>query len=294
MSLRRSEYHLSDVSNLVNQGLSMIASNALSAKSWRVLAGMLFLSVVGGCGYAQYEARLKETKQYYAYLDRIEQSLGRKWIVPGGLMEMRVPNQFVLIPPPQPVTNEDGKVEEPTIDPRQPDYLNLRFPELFGAWEAKFTAARPDGSTEDRKGYIYAMCNYWNLAGDRVADASKFVDELKTIMSQSLLVDPTDEHVELQPSGIPVYQQQQSFDVCSFKGVDLEGTKYTFEVYSRANGSVIAAIVIALPESMDSPQRVTERVPMMLGTLQFTKDPPRPGADKAGSSQPAAAAPAGF
>ncbi|WP_010583417.1 hypothetical protein [Schlesneria paludicola] len=271
----------------------MFDSIALYAKSWRTLAGMLLLSVVGGCGYAQYESRLKETKQYYAYLDRIEQSLAPKWIVPGGLMELRVPNQFILIPPPQPIVNENGTVEEPTIDPRQPDYVNLRFPELFGAWEGKFTAARPDGSSEDRKGYIYALCNYWNLSGDRAVDAGKFVEELKTIMSQSLLVDPTDEHVELQPTGIPVYQQQQSFDVCAFKGVEIDGAKYTFEVYSRANGSVIAVIVVALPEAMDSPQRVTERIPMMLGTLQFTKDPPRLGAEKSGTPQPAAA-PAGF
>ena len=133
--------------------------------------------------------------------------------------------------------------------------------------------AKSDGSSEERKGYIYALCNYWNLTGDRAADAGRFVDDLKTTMQTSLQIDPTDVRVELQPTGIPVYQQQQSFDVCAFKGMDIGGAKYTFEVYSRPNGSVIAAIVIALPEAMDSPQRVTERIPMMLGTFQFTKTP---------------------
>ena len=90
----------------------MIACIALHSKNWQSLSLMLLLSVTAGCGYAEYETRLSETKKYYAYLDRIEQSLAPKWIVPGNLMELRVPNQFSLIPPPQPIKKEDGTVEE--------------------------------------------------------------------------------------------------------------------------------------------------------------------------------------
>lgn len=271
----------------------MIAS--LDRFSRQMRAGGLFvlLLAIAGCGYAEYEVRLNESKKYYAYLDRIEQSLAPKWLVAGNLMDLRVPRQFTLIPPPAPIQNEEGKTEEPVIDPRQPNYLNLKLPELYGAWESKFTVARPDGTSEDRQGYIYVVCNYWYLSGERASDAGNFVDELKSLMKQSLNVEPTDERAEMQPTGIPVYQQQFPYDVCSFKGVDIDGAKYTFDLYSRTNGSVIAAIVIVLPEAMDSPQKVSERIPMMLGSFHFTKDPPRAGADKSAPAQPAAA-PSGF
>ncbi len=250
---------------------------------------LILLLLAGGCGYAEYEFRLNESKKYYSYLDRIEQSLSPKWAAAGNLMELRVPRQFILIQPPQPVQKEDGSVEASTIDPRQPDYLNLTFPELFGAWETKLRVTKTDGTSEERKGYLYALSNYWQLAGDQASEAGQFVSNFKTYLSEKLQTPVSDERSEIQPGGPPGYQPQSAYDVCSFKGKEIDGVNYSFEVYAKTQGSVIGVLVIVLPEGMEMPQKVSERIPLMLGAFSFTKEPPRQGAEK-NATAPAQAA----
>lgn len=238
-----------------------------------LFVGMSIFSV--GCGYADYENRLNETKKYYTHLDRVEQSLAPKWSAPGGLMDLRVPQQFVQIPPPAPVQKEDGTVEQPAFDPRQPDYLQLTFPELYGAWEAVFRVAKGGGATEDHKGYIYALSNYWELAGEHANDAGEFTNKLKTYLTDTLQIPPTDETVQMHPKVNPAYQVQLTYDTCSFKGKNIDGTNYTFEVYSRKSGSVIGVIIVVLPEGIENAQKVNERVPLMLESFNLTSTPPK-------------------
>lgn len=266
----------------------------VSTRNSLCLLASTFIFVVG-CGYADYEARLAQTRNYYAYLDRIEQSLAPKWSVPGGLMDLRVPQQFTPIPPPTPVKKDDGTIEQPAFDPRQPDYLQLTFPELFGAWEAVFKVAKGGGVTEDRKGYIYVLSNYWELAGEHANDAGDFTNKLKTYLSDTLRIPPTDETVQMHPKVNPAYQVQLTYDTCSFKGKDIDGTNYTFEVYSRKSGSVIGVIVVVLPEGIENPQKVNERVPLMLESFNLTSTPPKL-TDKNSGGQPTQAptTPSGF
>ncbi len=250
-----------------------------SKSSWVFGSAAAFL-FVAGCGYAEYEARLAETKKYYAYLDKIEQSLSGRWSAPGNLMDVRVPNQFMPIPPPQVIKEEDGTEKQPLVDPRQPDYLNLEFPQLHGAWEANFKVAKGGGATEDRKGYIYALSNYWELAGEHANDAGEFVNNLKVYLSEKLQVSVSDETTQVHPKVAPAYQVQSTFDTFSFKGKNIDGTNYTFEVYGKKIGSVIGVIVVALPEGIENAQKVNERIPMMLESFNFTSVPPKIGSDK--------------
>ena len=247
--------------------------------SWVFTSAGLFL-FVAGCGFAEYEARLAETKKYYAYLDKIEQSLSPKWTAAGNLLDVRVPNQFTPIPPAPLIQKEDGTFEQAAVDPRQPDYLNLMFPELHGAWESVFKVAKGGGVTEDRKGYIYALSNYWELAGDRANDAGDFVNSLKVYLSEKLQIPVSDETIQVHPKVSPAYQVQSTFEACSFKGKDIDGTNYTFEVYGKKIGSVIGVIVVVLPEGIENAQKINERIPMMLESFNFTSTPPKIGSDK--------------
>lgn len=246
------------------------------------------LLFVAGCGYSQYEARLTESKNYYAHLDRIEQALAPKWTSQNSVLELRVPRQFVLIPPPQPIKKDDGTLEFPAIDPRQPDYVNLLFPELYGAWETNLKVAKKDGTAEDRKGYIYALSNYWELAGEKPDQAVEFFNNLKAMMSDKLGVPATDEPAFVYPKTLPAYQPQVTYDKCIFKEKDIEGVSYSFDVYARRSGSVMGVIVIVLPDGMDAPQKINERIPYMLGSFTVTSIPPKAGADKNAAPQQAA------
>ena len=275
----------------------MTASHAQS--STLVRAGIVASAIVFicGCGYVDYEFRLNESKKYYAYLDKVEQHLAPKWVSSEAPVELRAPKQFTLIPPPQKIQREDGSVEEPAVDPRQPDYGNyyLKLPGLVGAWESRFSVLKPDGTREERKGYLYTLTNYWELVGDQAADSSKFVSNLQSLMAEKLGVPATDVRVEPQPAGYPAYVPVSSYDVCNFKHVDIEGVFYNFEVYAKQNGSVFGVVVLVLPEGMESPQKLSERLPLMLGYFNFSKDPPRVGSSQnAPAGSPAATAPAGF
>jgi hypothetical protein len=257
--------------------------------------GISLLLLASGCGYAEYESRLAESRKYYAHLDKIEQSLAPKWSVAGGVMDLRVPQQFVPIPPAPLIQKEDGTFEQPESDPRQPDYLNLTFPDLFGAWESVFKVAKGGGATEDHKGYIYVVSNYWELAGEHATDAGEFTNKLKTYLTDTLQVAATDETVQMHPKVVPAYQSQKSYDTCSFKGKNINGTNYTFELFSHKSGSIIGVIIVAMPEGIEMPQKINERIPMMLESFNLTSTPPKVGSDKAApaaGNQPAG--PAGF
>ena len=241
--------------------------------------------VVCGCGYAEYEARLAETRKYYAHLDKIEQALAAKWSVAGGIMDLRVPLQFTAIPAAPLIAKDDGTFEQPENDPRQPDYLNLVFPELFGAWESVFKVAKGGGATEDHKGYIYVVSNYWELAGEHANDAGEFPNKLKTHLTDTLQITATDEMVQMHPKVLPAYQVQKTYEACSFKGKNINGTNYTFELYSLKSGSVIGVIVVVLPEGIEMPQKINERIPMMLESFNLTSAAPKAGSDKNAGSQ---------
>ena len=261
-------------------------------------AGML-LSLVVGCGYAEYEQRLGETRKYYAHLDRIEQSLAPKpkWTDPYKILELRVPRQFAPIPPAPLVKKEDGTIEQAAIDPRQPDYLNLIFgdpqhpeyPELIGAWDSMFKVAKGNGLNEDRKGYIYALSNYWALAGEHATDAADFVNRLETYLTDTLQIpaapQPKERQPEVYPKTSPAYQVQLSYDHFSFPGKNIDGINYTFEVYSRKSGSVIGVLVLVLPEGIDTQQKINERIPMMLESFTVTPNPPAAPSDKNSPAQ---------
>lgn len=234
---------------------------------------LLLVILIAGCGVQQYEERLNESRKYYTYLDNIEKTLAPKWMSPGGAIEIRVPNQFTAIPAPVPVKDENGQIQEPKIDPRQPAYLNMDFPGLFGAWVAPFRVNGAGGS-EDLKGYIYVLSNYYQLAGNESKGAVDFVKNLESFMRDKLQIETSDVRVELHPKSTPSYQPQQTYNAFSFKQKEINGTNYTFDVYSRSAGSVIGVVVVVLPEGIEMPQKVLERIPMMLELFNFTSTPP--------------------
>ena len=266
------------------------------------VAGCLALAGVVGCGYDTYELRLKQTSDYYNYLERVEANLAPKWGDGRGILEMRVPKQFVPIPsPPPPAKREDGTEEPPPVDLRQPDYVNLIFPELLGAWEAPVEVSLPDGGREIRKAYIYALSNYWTLIGENPNDAPHFTKSLTELIGAALEETATEEPPEMHPKP-GTYLPTASYNVFHFKPkpitLQVEDRRtsvyYKFEVYERQNGDIQCPLVVVLPEGINPREKINERIPMMLEYVNPTKTPPRAGANKAAPAGAAAPAAAGF
>lgn len=263
-----------------------------------LFAGLLACACFG-CGSDQYQLRLNESAVYYRYLENIEQNVAPKWS--DGIVEsLRVPKQFQMIPAPVPVKNEDGTEEPPAVDLRQPDFLNLEFPTagLLGAWEAPFTL-QLGGTTEVHKGYIYVLSNYWSFLGE---DPLKFGDDmvhrvgnaLEDPIPQEKIGDPIVEQHPKRGAYLPegtysVFQFHPK--VITLRTADRETkVNYTFTMYRKLNnGDVQGIILLAIPESVSSQEKIPERTAMMLDHFQITRTPPRPGQATSG---PATTAPA--
>ena len=106
-----------------------------------------------GCGRATYLERLDETRRYFDYEDRLNQSLTTvAWA--GKSFQLRVPKQF------RPITAKANSSED--RDPRQPTFADLELPGLQGAWEASFPLT--GGENKKIPGWLYLCSNFDLLA----------------------------------------------------------------------------------------------------------------------------------
>jgi hypothetical protein len=279
-----------------------------SATCRRVLIVLCLVACgfVPGCGADKYEARLRESKKYYAELEMIELNLAPKWSDGRAVEKMRVPKQFQAIPAPQPVKKEDGTEEMPDVDPRQPDFLNLVFPsnQLIGAWEAPFEVALPDGTTDSRKAHIYVLSNYWMFLGEDPNLALKFTPEIVELVGAALDDPLPPEKIENPPSELHPrpggYFPSGSYSVFTFKpkaitqrSTERETTvNYTFEMFEKKNGDIQCIVLVVLPENISSHEKLRERIPMMLDHFAMASVPPR--ADASPNAPASGNAPAPF
>lgn len=269
------------------------------------LCGCVLAMGAVGCGVDLYEQRLKQSKDYYNYLEKIELNLGPKWSDGRAVEMIRVPKQFQPIPAPVPVKNENGEDEYPAVDPRQPNYLNLLFPpaQLVGAWEAPFTVQVSDGSTDTRNGYIYVLSNYWMFLGEDPAIALTFAPAIVQLVGDALddHIPPdklTNPEVALHPKP-GRYLPASSYSVFTFqpKPITLRTAErdttvnYTFTMYMKQNGNIQAIVLVVLPDAISAQEKLVDRIPMMLENFNITKNEPKPSAASGGA---APSNPAGF
>ena len=280
--------------------LSLLRSSA--PVRGELLFGCILVLGIAGCGADQYESRLKQSSEYYKYLAMVEQNLAPKWSDGVAVEMMRVPKQFYTVLAPTPVKNDDGGDALPAVDPRQPDYLNLIFPNdiLFGAWEAPVSVDGVDGSADARKAYIYVLSNYWMFTREDPAEALTFTN----VMVQ-LVGDALEEHIpteklekpdtELHPNPSTAtgkYLVGSSYDVYAFRpkaitqrSAERETTvNYSFTMYAKTNGNIKAVVLVVQPVSTPPQEKLLERIPLMLDYFHITKNEPKPSQAQGGGA----------
>lgn len=273
-------------------------------QGWKTVLVLSLAALVSGCGYDTYEQRLQESQQYFAYVQRVDNSVAAPWkntpILPGPVEQLRVPLQFKEIKKPPLVKDpETEKMVEPEIDPRQPDYLELKLPGLVGTWEAPLKTASSDGVV-NRKGYLYILTNaYMFSSADESRRAPDFTRDLLVMLAEKLSVPPldpiTDSIREQYPRTAPFYVPQKTFDVYRIADAFVnDGAPYSIEIYVTRAGPIEVAAMLVLPVGVESSERLSERRPYMLETLKISSRPPAaavgaPGATGGAGGKPAAA-----
>ncbi len=253
-----------------------------------------------GCGSAEYERRLEETKKYFAYLDRVNTSLARPWDGSGFGVVVRVPNQFELLDAPEPELEEDGN-ERPILpqdDPRQPDHGTL--PGLIGAWEWIVTAESEDeDELEEEENtsscYIYLLGNH-QMWLDRKNDAEIEPLEFFSIAEQAIadafrLPVPTEDEDspwKWEAERIPSkggYQPQQDFDFVEFTEYEINNVTSSLIIYRHEANDIQIMLLILVPAEVLEGQNLSKRITYMLEWLKVSDATPsrhRPSAAEVG------------
>ncbi len=262
---------------------------ALATGPRRALIRLLCLAACGlaGCGLETYEQRLEATKKYFAYLDKLDQSLSPPWRF-SPIDGLRVPRQFQEIPAPQPITNSEGKQELPEVDPRQPDFLNWKIEGLVGAWQTPVDVVVGD-QREARTAYLYAVVNSPLFQAGRTTDALAFSKNLMIDLANVLQIPPPEDRSISRlsfPKEKPGYLPKLDYDAVNFRPeILIQGAQYDVEYYAVKQGDNQVAFIILLPRGMDPQSRISERIPLMLESLRVSPNRPQatPGAAPANS-----------
>ncbi len=262
------------------------------------MAGIVMM--FAGCGYQTYEQRLAESAKYFTYVQKVDSSVAGAWkngpMQPGPVEQIRVPLQFKEIrKPPLTKDPETGKMVEPEVDPRQPDYISLKLPGLVGTWEAPFRVTH-DGQPVTQKGYLYVLTNaYMFKSADESRRAPDFVRDLLVLIAEKLSIpalDPVkDSQREQYPRAQPFYVPQKNYDVFRIADAFMsDGVPYSMELFVQHAGPVDVVLMLVLPVGIDSSERLGERIPYTLETLQISSRPP--AAAPAAGAQPGGGVPA--
>jgi len=286
-------------------GSSLLPSHSgsfcrLEEKTMRAILPICLAFVVtavfaAGCGRETYERRLDDSRRYFTYLDKLNQNLSPTWTGKG--VKMRVPRQFEEIPGPKPKpkpkkspkggSKEKAKEpveEEPTVeerDPRQPDYAEITFPGLQGAFKTSLSV----GGKARELGYLYVLTN-GELLGKKGSDekAARFnVDVLHTIAQAVGQTDPAPEKMatDAVPKGEAWVVPRTFKAVRPGFAASIYGKDYRIEVYNTKQEKNEVSLVYVLPENVSAAEKLANNIDLSLETLQLTKVVPTAGSPAA-------------
>lgn len=245
-----------------------------------LLAAILLLS---GCGAETYEQRLNETSQYFAYLDTRNQALSDKWS--SASISLRVPVEFKQISAPRvaPVaTSEDSEAvvpeSAPTVDPRQPDYVDLVLPGLEGAWRVDVPVDLENESV-DRPAYLYVLSNDSLLKEKRMDEALNFFNDVNTQIASTFnqFINNEDFKTERFPQG-KGYTEPKSFNVGIFEPeMPIDEVPYQFQIYQIERGNNQLVILLVIPQKTAANSKIKEHLDFSLETVNIVSPQSRNG-----------------
>ncbi len=242
-----------------------------------------------GCGAETYEQRLNETEQYFAYLHKRNQALAGTWSAPS--IHFRPPLDFQEISAAAPAAvpaGENGEAEpvEPTqtIDPRQPDFADLKLPGLEGAWRTEVPVDL-ENETVDRPAYLYVLCNYSLLQNEEQEAAGNFLNEVNYQLSTTFDKDlNTEDFVTERFPRKRGYIKSKDFTFENFKPeMPIDGAPYEIQIYLTESGEYQAAILAFIPQNMVRQSKLQEQIDFSLETFEL--QPPQRG-NGGGESRP--------
>jgi hypothetical protein len=244
------------------------------------------------------------------------------WSDPETGVSLRVPLQFVMLPPPTRVEpdpaagqkpanaaandrangraaaqaddaeEEEGSDEVP--DDRQPKFINLGLPGLRGAFRATVKMIAGNNASAEGEAFLYVMSNH-DLA-DQPDQARVFEQEFIKVLTDTVhvsLESDRDWRTEQFPPGDPskngFVRPLKYKNVTVTPSEDIAGYTRQFSVYMYDQGDIQVIVLFVLPSDYDNSENFTKRIPLCLETLTVSGTSlalPARGAAPAGAGAP--------
>ena len=256
----------------------------------RVLAALVVLTVVCGCGSQTYEQRLDESRKYFTYREKVDSALEKRWWQSGNFgLRFRPPKGFVEIPAPA----------EEEADLRQPTFLPRALPGLLGAWETTVPVQieeEPDVS--ELQAWIFLCTNHkdhLDKFDDPLIEPLKFNTRIIDNIAFNLRYQPPTEtepwpfEEERVPVGTP-YVPRKNYVATSLRPledrVNIDGSgevNMNFMLNQYEQGPIQMMLIAAYPSAIDPRYDMHGKIKIAMETLQMTDEIPRPA--KAGGAQ---------
>lgn len=244
----------------------------------------LAVLILAGCGGKLYEDRLANTQVLFAHIGHLNDHLQAKWTDPETNVSLRAPLQFVLLPPPvKPEPPPEDKSKPPgeqrqeaaeIHDDRQPKYLNVELPGLRGAFETKMKVIADNNAEITADAWMYVMTNH-HLA-EKTDLAKEFNQTVVKNLAEAVHTSPPTvesfESVHFPPKVGSFVKPVKYTTVVITPNGDVDGVARQFTLYMYEQGDVQVVILFVLPQNDDKSEKLTERIPLCLETLEVAGD----------------------
>lgn len=258
---------------------------------WLPSMGLAFCALfVAGCGLATYESRLESTREFFEYMQTLNNNLARNtWERRELGLSMRVPQPFnaPMPAPPAPKEDEEGNLlYEPDL--RQPDYLGIDLPGLVEGWRSELPGAGPVADSI----FLYAMTNHDRFATEAASGPAPnaFLADLEYILGEAFGVTIPDgesaqpaDNMRYRLIAPPPGSMQEKYttrkDYLAIRYVPeqpVAGQMLQGLLFERQVGDIQVAILCICSQSVSTQFR--DRLLLSLETLAVSGQTPRPAA----------------
>ncbi len=270
----------------MSQHPAVDGSPLLPRRAFLATTGTVLLA--SGCGYDKYEARLRETKAYFEYLERVNLALDptRRQIQD---VEIRVPKPFVYIAPP--AAPAEGQADaEPPPQGEDPTVLGhfpgVHLEGLLATWKGNVRVENPgqSGSAEGIA-YLHLLGNLERWIAkqtDNEVEPTRYLDDLANMLANTFRVvaDSADSPWNWESMrGFSPYVPKKKIDSIRIEEPEpnpsVDALFYKFEAKD-----VQIALLLILPRAIDPRDKIEERLKHTLETMKVPSQPPKKKSDK--------------
>ncbi len=256
--------------------------------AWRLIGQFgLAALLLAGCGAETYEERLKNTRAMFAHQEQLNANLTGAWGDQETGVSLRVPLQFVMLPPPvkpppdpaveaaKAAAKKNGeKFEEEEvelIDDRQPAYMNIGLPGLRGAFRTPLNAIGDNNALVEGDGFLYVLTNH-HLA-DLPDQAKEFEKQVIQTLGEALhkIVEPSDWKDDRFPADAKAkasFVKSVPYKIVTLTSdEEIAGYFREFTAYLYEQGDIQVVVLFVLPKDVEPSAKLAERIPLCLETL---------------------------